>query len=148
MIKSFNSVGGFLLVHFFSSSVMYFFLLLLAFFILVIINPTQFDDLDLIINSDTFNMAYDGICMQEFVMSLEQLKHDYNVSALDVAKAMLDYGIHPPTMYFPLIVHEALMVEPTETEGKAQMDEAIKIYKEIYKTESELHELFLNRNRD
>ncbi len=55
--KSFNSVGGFLLVHFFSSSVMYFFLLLLAFFILVIINPTQFDDLDLIINSDTFNMA-------------------------------------------------------------------------------------------
>ena len=77
--------------------------------------------------SDTFNMAYDGICMHEFVMSLEQLKHDYNVSALDVAKAMLDYGIHPPTMYFPLIVHEALMVEPTETEGKAQMDEAIKI---------------------
>ena len=58
--------------------------------------------------SDTFNMAYDGICMHEFVMSLEQLKHDYNVSALDVAKAMLDYGIHPPTMYFPLIVHEAL----------------------------------------
>jgi len=55
--KSFNSVGAFLLVHFFSSSVMYFFLLLLAFFILVIINPTQFDDLNLIINSDTFNMA-------------------------------------------------------------------------------------------
>ncbi len=55
--KSFNSVGAFLLVHFFSSSVMYFFLLLLAFFILVIINPTQFGDLNLIINSDTFNMA-------------------------------------------------------------------------------------------
>lgn len=98
--------------------------------------------------SDTFNMAYDGICMHEFVMSLEQLKHDYNVSALDVAKAMLDYGIHPPTMYFPLIVHEALMVEPTETEGKAQMDEAIKIYKEIYKTAIEnpdiMHEMPLN----
>ena len=79
---------------------------------------------------------------------LEQLKHDYNVSALDVAKAMLDYGIHPPTMYFPLIVHEALMVEPTETEGKAQMDEAIKIYKEIYKTAIEnpdiMHEMPLN----
>ena len=98
--------------------------------------------------SDTFNMAYNGICMHEFVMSLEQLKHDYNVSALDVAKAMLDYGIHPPTMYFPLIVHEALMVEPTETEGKAQMDEAIKIYKEIYKTAIEnpdiMHEMPLN----
>ena len=98
--------------------------------------------------SDTFNMAYDGICMHEFVMSLEQLKHDYNVSALDVAKAMLDYGIHLPTMYFPLIVHEALMVEPTETEGKAQMDEAIKIYKEIYKTAIEnpdiMHEMPLN----
>ena len=99
--------------------------------------------------SDPFNMvAYDGICMHEFVMSLEQLKHDYNVSALDVAKAMLDYGIHPPTMYFPLIVHEALMVEPTETEGKAQMDEAIKIYKEIYKTAIEnpdiMHEMPLN----
>lgn len=98
--------------------------------------------------SDTFTMAYDGICMHEFVMSLEQLKHDYNVSALDVAKAMLDYGIHPPTMYFPLIVHEALMVEPTETEGKAQMDEAIKIYKEIYQTAIKnpdiMHEMPLN----
>ena len=86
--------------------------------------------------------------MHEFVMSLEQLKYDYNVSALDVAKAMLDYGIHPPTMYFPLIVHEALMVEPTETEGKAQMDEAIKIYKEIYKTAignpDIMHEMPLN----
>ncbi len=90
---------------------------------------------------DTFKMAYDGICMHEFVMTLEDLKHEYNVSALDVAKAMLDYGIHPPTMYFPLIVHEALMVEPTETEGKAQMDEAINIYKEIYKTAIENPEI-------
>ena len=84
--------------------------------------------------SDTFDMAYDGICMHEFVMTLEKLKHEYNVSALDVAKAMLDYGIHPPTMYFPLIVHEALMVEPTETESKTEIDKAVAIYKEIYQT--------------
>ena len=84
--------------------------------------------------SDTFDMAYDGICMHEFVMTLEKLKHEHNVSALDVAKAMLDYGMHPPTMYFPLIVHEALMVEPTETESKKELDKAIAIYKEIYNT--------------
>lgn len=83
---------------------------------------------------DTYKMAFDGLCMHEFVMTLENLKHDHHVSALDVAKAMLDYGIHPPTMYFPLIVHEALMVEPTETESKAEMDKAIAIYKEIYQT--------------
>ncbi len=71
----------------------------------------------------TFDMAYEGPCMHEFVMTLERLKKETGVSALDVAKAMLDHGIHPPTMYFPLIVHEALMVEPTETESKETIDE-------------------------
>ncbi len=97
---------------------------------------------------DTFTMAYDKTCMHEFVMTLENLKHDYNVSALDVAKAMLDYGIHPPTMYFPLIVHEALMVEPTETESRLEIDKAVAIYKEIYKTAVEkpesMHEMPFN----
>ena len=60
-------------------------------------------------------MAYDHTCMHEFVMSLEKFHKESHVSALDVAKALLDYGIHPPTMYFPLIVDEALMVEPTES---------------------------------
>ena len=82
--------------------------------------------------ADIYPMAYDTICMHEFVMSLEKLKHETGVSALDVAKAMLDYGIHPPTMYFPLIVHEALMVEPTETETRETLDEAIRIYREIH----------------
>ena len=77
---------------------------------------------------DTFDMAYDEICMHEFVMTLEKLHHDTGVSALDVAKGMLDNGIHPPTMYFPTIVHEALMVEPTETESKETMDEVCEIY--------------------
>lgn len=71
-------------------------------------------------------------CMHEFVMSLENLKREYDVSAKDVAKALLDYGIHPPTMYFPLIVHEALMVEPNETESKETLDNAISVLTQIY----------------
>ncbi|MDD3254109.1 MAG: aminomethyl-transferring glycine dehydrogenase subunit GcvPB [Lachnospiraceae bacterium] len=82
--------------------------------------------------SGVYDMAYDETCMHEFVMSLEQEKHEESVSALDVAKALLDYGIHPPTMYFPLIVHEALMVEPTETESKENLDELIRAFLEIH----------------
>ena len=82
---------------------------------------------------DTFEIPFgNGRCMHEFVMSLEKLKKEKHVSALDFAKALLDYDIHPPTMYFPLIVHEALMVEPTETEAKETLDEVIAIYKEVY----------------
>ena len=81
---------------------------------------------------DIFPLAYDRTCMHEFVICLEELKHQTGVSALDVAKAMLDHGIHPPTMYVPLIVHEALMVEPTETETKETLDEAIRIFRDIY----------------
>lgn len=84
--------------------------------------------------SDCYHMAYDETCMHEFVMSLEQEKHDIHVSAMDIAKALLDYGIHPPTMYFPLIVHEALMVEPTETESKENLDELIRAFREIHET--------------
>ncbi|MGN0372997.1 MAG: aminomethyl-transferring glycine dehydrogenase subunit GcvPB [Enterocloster sp.] len=82
--------------------------------------------------SDVYKMAYDETCMHEFVMTLEGLKHEKGVSAMDVAKALLDYGIHPPTMYFPLIVHEALMVEPTETESRETLDEAIEVLHRIY----------------
>lgn len=71
-------------------------------------------------------------CLHEFVMSLESIKENYGISAKDVSKALLDYGIHPPTMYFPLIVHEALMVEPNETESKETLDEAIATFTEIY----------------
>jgi len=83
--------------------------------------------------ADTYDMAFDNICMHEFVISLEKFKHDCGVSALDIAKALLDRGIHPPTMYFPLIVHEALMIEPTETESKETLDEAIDALIDIYK---------------
>ncbi len=81
-----------------------------------------------------YKTAYPGYCMHEFVLTLEALKHDNGVSALDVAKALLDRGIHPPTMYFPLIVHEALMIEPTETESKDTLDEAAKAFLEILAT--------------
>jgi glycine dehydrogenase subunit 2 len=73
---------------------------------------------------DKLPPAYPGPCMHEFVISLEELKHSCGVSALDIAKALQDRGMHPPTIYFPLIVHEALMVEPTETESKETLDEA------------------------
>ena len=75
--------------------------------------------------------AYDRICMHEFVACMQQMKDETGVSALDIAKAMLDHGMHPPTMYFPLIVHEALMFEPTETETKETLDEAAAVLREI-----------------
>lgn len=75
-----------------------------------------------------YEMAFDTSCMHEFVMCLDGLKKETGVSALDVAKRLLDFGIHPPTMYFPLIVHEALMVEPTETESRETLDEAANIF--------------------
>ena len=82
---------------------------------------------------DVYTMAYDTTCMHEFVMDIADLLHETGCSALDVAKAMLDYGIHPPTMYFPLIVHEALMVEPCETEPREVLDSFADCLHEIYK---------------
>ena len=78
-----------------------------------------------------YDMSYDTICMHEFVMTLEKLKHETGVSAMDVAKRLLDFGVHPPTMYFPLIVHEALMVEPTETESRETLDAAAEVFLNI-----------------
>jgi glycine dehydrogenase subunit 2 len=81
--------------------------------------------------SEYYDLACDGLCMHEFVLTLRKMKEKTGVSALDVAKALLDNGIHPPTMYFPLIVPEALMIEPTETESKETMDEAIEVFRKI-----------------
>jgi glycine dehydrogenase subunit 2 len=60
--------------------------------------------------------------MHEFVLSARSLKREHGVTAADVAKRLMDYGFHPPTVYFPLIVPEALMIEPTETEPKETLD--------------------------
>ncbi|MDI9540991.1 MAG: aminomethyl-transferring glycine dehydrogenase subunit GcvPB [Bacillota bacterium] len=81
-----------------------------------------------------YDVAYDLICMHEFVLSLGKMKREYGVSAMDIAKGCLDYGIHPPTMYFPLIVSEALMLEPTETESKETLDQAADIFIKLYET--------------
>lgn len=69
---------------------------------------------------DTYHIPYNRICMHEFVA--EGRFPGSDVRALDIAKRLMDYGFHPPTNYFPLIVHEALMIEPTETESKRTLD--------------------------
>jgi glycine dehydrogenase subunit 2 len=67
--------------------------------------------------------AYDRICMHEFVLSGAPMKRELGIKTLDLAKRLLDHGVHPPTVYFPLIVDEALLIEPTETETKETLDE-------------------------
>ena len=71
---------------------------------------------------ETYDLPYDRLAMHEFVLSARSLKREHGVSALDVAKRLMDYGVHPPTIYFPLVVPEALMIEPTETEPKERLD--------------------------
>jgi glycine dehydrogenase subunit 2 len=71
---------------------------------------------------DTYDLPYDRHCMHEFVLSARRLKKEHGITALDVAKRLMDHGIHPPTVYFPLVVPEALMIEPTETEPKERLD--------------------------
>ncbi|MBR5768034.1 MAG: aminomethyl-transferring glycine dehydrogenase subunit GcvPB [Clostridia bacterium] len=80
----------------------------------------------------TFEPAFDRICMHEFVLDLSEYEKETGVSALDVAKSLIDCGMHPPTMYFPLIVHEALMLEPTETESKETLDMAADAFRRLY----------------
>lgn len=80
----------------------------------------------------TFTPAFDRICMHEFVLDLSEFKKKTGVSALDVAKTLIDYGMHPPTMYFPMIVHEALMLEPTETESRETLDWAAEVFRKLY----------------
>ncbi|MBI3998778.1 MAG: aminomethyl-transferring glycine dehydrogenase subunit GcvPB [Armatimonadetes bacterium] len=69
-----------------------------------------------------FDLPYDRTCMHEFVLSGRRQKTQYGVRTLDIAKRLLDYGYHAPTIYFPLIVDEAIMIEPTETESRQTLD--------------------------
>lgn len=75
-----------------------------------------------IINSNKYYLPYRQLRKHEFVISCENLLKNKGIKALDVAKRLLDYGLHPPTVYFPLIVKEALMIEPTESESKRSLD--------------------------
>jgi glycine dehydrogenase subunit 2 len=67
-------------------------------------------------------LAYGELCLHEFVLSGGPMKRELGIKTLDLAKRLLDFGFHPPTVYFPLLVDEALMVEPTETETKETLD--------------------------
>ncbi len=71
---------------------------------------------------EAYDLPFDRLCMHEFVLSARTLKREHGISALDVAKRLMDYGFHPPTVYFPLVVAEALMIEPTESEAKETLD--------------------------
>jgi glycine dehydrogenase subunit 2 len=77
---------------------------------------------------DTFDLAYNRRCAHEFVLSSSRFGEK---SALNIAKRLMDYGFHPPTIYFPLIVPEALMIEPTETESKETLDRFVLALRKI-----------------
>jgi len=92
---------------------------------------------------EDYILPYDRTCMHEFVV--EGIPPDApDVHALDISKRLMDYGFHPPTNYFPLIVHEALMIEPTETESKQTLDAFVKAMKAIAKEAREQPELLHN----
>jgi glycine dehydrogenase subunit 2 len=76
------------------------------------------------------HLAYDRPCMHECVFS-DKLQQPHKVTTLDMAKRLMDYGFHPPTIYFPLVVNGAIMIEPTETESKADLDRFIEAFKAI-----------------
>ena len=89
-----------------------------------------------------FDLPFDRTCMHEFVLSASKQKAN-GVSALDIAKALIDEGYHPPTVYFPMIVKEALMIEPTETENKETLDSfrdaMLKIARKAQESPGEFH---------
>jgi glycine dehydrogenase subunit 2 len=80
---------------------------------------------------DAYDVPFDRICKHEVVLSGRRQKREHGVTTLDIAKAILDHGIHPPTIYFPLIVEEALMIEPTETESVETLDRFVDVMRDI-----------------
>jgi glycine dehydrogenase subunit 2 len=78
-----------------------------------------------------YEVKFDGPCKHEVVLSAERLMRETGIGAKDVAKCLLDFGMHPPTYYFPATVPEALMTEPTETETKEELDKFVAAMKQI-----------------
>jgi len=89
-----------------------------------------------------YHLKYETPTMHEVVFS-DKLQQEHGVSNMDIAKRLMDYGFHPPTVSFPLIVHGALMIEPTETEGKPGLDAFIRAMREIARESAESPELVL-----
>ena len=120
-------------------------------YILMMGNDLKLASADAVLNANyikeklkgTYELPYDEPCMHEFVLSGEK-QHEQGVSTLGIAKRLMDSNCHPPTVYFPLIVHEAMMIEPTESESKEVLDEFIntmlKIAKEIEENPAEVLE--------
>jgi glycine dehydrogenase subunit 2 len=92
---------------------------------------------------DTYHLPYDRPCMHECVFS-DKFQEASKVMTLDIAKRLMDYGFHPPTIYFPLVVHGAIMIEPTETESKEDIDRFIEALKAIAKEAEEDPERLIN----
>ena len=90
---------------------------------------------------DVYELPYDRHCLHEFVLSARTLKREHGITALDVAKRLMDFGIHPPTIYFPLVVPEALMIEPTETEPKERLDAFVEVMRRIAREAAEQPDL-------
>ena len=89
-------------------------------------------------------IAFDRTCMHEFVLSGRGAKEKLGVKTLDIAKRLLDHGVHPPTVYFPLLVDEALMIEPTETETKERLDHFADVVRAILEEAAEDPEIARN----
>ena len=96
---------------------------------------------------DSFDLPYGKVCMHEVVFSAQK-QTSFGVSALDIAKRLIDFGYHPPTIYFPLIVKEALMIEPTETESQETLDEFIAAMQQIAKEAAASPELLKEAPHD
>ncbi len=92
---------------------------------------------------DYYNLPFEGDNMHEVVFS-DKIQNEYGIKTMDVAKRLLDYGIHPPTVYFPLVVHGAIMIEPTETESREELDRFCDVMIQISKECRENKQLLLD----
>nr|WP_275541219.1 aminomethyl-transferring glycine dehydrogenase subunit GcvPB [Desulfonema ishimotonii] len=92
---------------------------------------------------DVLHLPYDRPCMHECVFT-DKFQEPYKITTLDMAKRLIDYGFHPPTIYFPLVVHGAIMIEPTETESKENIDQFIATFRKITEEAKETPELLRN----
>jgi glycine dehydrogenase subunit 2 len=90
---------------------------------------------------EDYPVAYPGTCMHEVVVSDKKIQKETGIKTLDIAKRLIDYGYHPPTVYFPLVVAGALMIEPTETESKETIDSFIAAMQAIAKEAKESPEV-------
>ena len=89
-------------------------------------------------------MPYPGPCKHEFVASGSRLRQETGIRTLDVAKRLIDHGFHPPTIYFPLIVQGAMLIEPTESVGRHEIEQFVEAMREIARESVEDPELVLN----